>query len=384
MSNFEFGGLPNIDFSNIDLSNINQDELRAAIGDLNLPAVGNPGLPPGLDIGPGLEAQIAAEAVPAPVAAPTPTPSLAPIATPAPTEAPTATTYTPPAETVYTESAFGIIKSTLEYYGLSDTDLLTSVRGLWENKTLTPGMSVDDIGIQLRDTPAFNKRFPANKTLKDQNKPQFSVSRYLQMEADYKQRLQAANMPAGFYDDPADFQQLIANDVSPQELQGRIDLGYQAVKNASPTVIAEFKRLYGVGEGDLAAYFIDPQRARPTFDKYEAQRQAQAAAVSSQAQIQAGIQLSAQESEALVRSGITEAAQAQTGFEQISAQQELFNPLQGEQAISREQQIAGTFGTNAEARKAIANRKRSRQAAFETGGGFATAQGASALGTVGQ
>ena len=353
MSNFD-----NIDLSGVDFSNV--------------------GLPPGLDIGPGLDAAVAAPEVATPVA-----PSLAPIATPAPTEAPAATTYTPPAETVYTESAFGIIKSTLEYYGLSDSDLLSSVKTLWESKTIAPGMSVDDIGIQLRDTPAFNKRFPANKTLKDQNKPQFSVSQYLRMEADYKQRLQAANMPAGFYDDPTDFQQLIANDVSPEELQARIDQGYQAVNNASPEVIKEFERLYGIKKGDLAAYFIDPQRARPTFDRYEAQRQAQAAAVSSQAQIQAGIALTAQESEALVRSGITE-AQSQAGFEQISAQQELFNPLQGEQAISREQQIAGTFGTNAEARKAIATRKRSRQAAFETGGGFATAQGVSALGTVGQ
>jgi hypothetical protein len=284
----------------------------------------------------------------------------------------------------YTESAFKILQDTLEFYGLKDPEFLTSIRGLWTNKTISPGSSIDEIGIQLRDTDAFNKRFPANKTLKDQNKPQFSVSEYLRMESDYKRRLQSANLPENFYDQPTDFQQLIANDVSPEELQGRIDQGYQAVKNASPTVIAEFKRLYGVGEGDLAAYFIDPQRARPTFDRYEAQRQAQSAAVSSQAQLQAGIQLTAQESEALVRSGITEESQAQTGFSAISAQQELFNPLQGEQAISREEQIAGTFGTNAEARKAIAARRRSRQAAFETGGGFATTQGASALGTVGQ
>jgi hypothetical protein len=287
------------------------------------------------------------------------------------------------ADEVYTDSAFKILQDTLEFYGLKDPEFLSSVKGLWTNKTISPGSSIDDIGIQLRDTKAFNDRFPANKTLKDAGKPQFSVSQYLRMEADYKQRLQSANLPANFYDSPADFQQLIANDVSPEELQGRIDQGYQAVNNASPEVIKEFERLYGIKKGDLAAYFIDPERARPTFDKYEAQRQAQAAAVSSQAQAQAGLALTAQESEALVRSGITE-GQAQTGFEQISAQQELFNPLQGEQAISREQQIAGTFGTNAEARKAIANRRRSRQAAFETGGGFATAQGASALGTVGQ
>jgi len=288
------------------------------------------------------------------------------------------------AEEIYTDSAFKILQDTLEFYGLGDPEFLTSVKGLWTNKTISPGSTIDEIGIQLRDTKAFNDRFPANKTLKDQNKPQFSVSQYLRMESDYKRRLQSANLPENFYDSPADFQQLIANDVSPEELQGRIDQGYQAVRNASPTVIAEFKRLYGVGEGDLAAYFIDPQRARPTFDRYEAQRQAQAAAVSSQAQLQAGIALTAQESEALVRSGITEESQAQAGFSAIGAQQELFNPLQGEQAISREQQIAGTFGTNAEARKAITARKRSRQAAFETGGGFATTQGASALGTVGQ
>jgi hypothetical protein len=288
------------------------------------------------------------------------------------------------ADEVYTESAFKILQDTLEFYGLKDPEFIKSVRGLWENKTIKPGDNVNDIGIQLRDTDAFNRRFPANKILKDQNKPQFSVSQYLQMEADYKRRLQSANLPENFYDQPSDFQQLIANDVSPEELQGRIDQGYQAVNNASPAVIKEFERLYGIKKGDLAAYFIDPERARPTFDRYEAQRQAQAAAVSSQAQLQAGIALTAQESEALVRSGITQESQAQAGFEQISAQQELFNPLSGEQAISREQQIAGTFGTNAEARKAITARKRSRQAAFETGGGFATTQGASALGTVGQ
>jgi hypothetical protein len=100
-------------------------------------------------------------------------------------------------------------------------------------------------------------------------------------------------------------------------------------------------------------------------------------------QIKNGIQLGMGTAEELAAQGIT-AAEAQQGFGQIGTQQELFNPLQGEQAITQEQQISGTFGTNAEARKAIAARRRSRQAAFETGGGFATTQGASALGTVGQ
>lgn len=290
------------------------------------------------------------------------------------------------ADEQYTESAFKILQDTLEFYGLKDTEFITSVRNLWTNKTISPGSSIDDIGIQLRDTPAFQRRFPANKMLKDANKPQFSVSQYLRMESDYKRRLQSANMPENFYDQPEDFQQLIANDVSPEELQGRIDQGYQAVNNANPAVIAEFERLYGVKKGDLAAYFIDPERARPTFDRYEAQRQAQAAAISSQAQIQAGIQLTAQESEALVRSGITQESQAQQGFSDIQAQQQLFAGLGPEgQAVSKEEQIAGTFGTNAAARQAIEKRRATRKAEFGTAGSLGeTTKGVTGLTTIGQ
>jgi hypothetical protein len=70
----------------------------------------------------------------------------------------------------------------------------------------------------------------------------------------------------------------------------------------------------------------------------------------------------------------------------IQNQQELFNPMTaGETAITQQEQIAGVFGTNAEARQKIAARKRGRQAAFEQGGSFIPTQaGVAGLGTVGQ
>jgi hypothetical protein len=179
-------------------------------------------------------------------------------------------------------------------------------------------------------------------------------------------------MPTGFYDDPTDFQNFIAQDVSVEELAGRIDQGYQAVRNAPTNVVNEFKRLYGVSEGDLAAYFIDPDRARPTFDRYEAERQARSAAISAQAQQQAQIQLQTQEAEALARAGVT-AEQAQAGFTSITESQGLFEAqMLGEEAVTREEQIGAVFGTNAEARQAIARRKARRKAAFEAGGSFGT------------
>jgi len=286
------------------------------------------------------------------------------------------------------QSAFDILAETLKYYGLvtdADQTLLNDVKAAWLGKTIGPNSTIDDVGIQLRNSAAFQARFPANKQLQAQGKPQYSVSEYLRLESSYKSRLQEAGMPAGFYDQPDDFQNFIANDVSPDEVGARAQLGYQAVRQSSPQVVAEFKRLYGVSEGELAAYFIDPERMRPTFDRYEAERQARSAQIAAQATQQAGITVGQQQAEELARAGVTQ-EQAQAGFTALGDTQELFQTsLPGEEQITQQEQIAGTFNTNAEARQKIAARRRGRQAAFESGGGFATGQtGVAGLSTVGQ
>jgi hypothetical protein len=276
------------------------------------------------------------------------------------------------------QSAFDILVNTLKFYGLvtdTDTRLVDAIRTAWTGKVIGPESTVDDIGIQLRDNPVFQERFPANQALKAAGKPQYSVSQYLRLEGDYKQALQNAGMPAGFYDQPQDFQNFIANDVSVQEVEARAQLGYQAVRQAPPQVVAEFQRLYGVSEGELAAYFIDPQRMRPTFDRYEAERQARSAQIAAAGTTQAGMTIGRAQAEELARAGIS-GEQAQAGFQALGESQGLFQAqMQGEETISQEQAIAGTFGTNAEARKAITDRRRRRQAEFEAGGSFATSQG---------
>jgi hypothetical protein len=285
-------------------------------------------------------------------------------------------------------SALKILADTLKFYGLvtdTDTRLLDSVKTLWTGKRITQDSSIDDIGIALRDDPVFKERFPANEALKAAGKPQFSVSQYLREEAAYKTALQGAGMPANFYDDPSDFQNFIINDVSPDEVEARARLGYQAVRQADPQVVNEFKRLYGVSDGELAAYFIDPQRMRPTFDRYEAERQARSAQIAAAGTQQAGMTIEREQAEALARSGVT-AEQAQAGFTALGDTQELFQAAQrGERQITQAEQIGGVFNTNAEARRAIAARRRSRQAGFEGGGSFAGSQGVqTGLTTVGE
>ena len=280
------------------------------------------------------------------------------------------------------DSAFDIIRQTLSFYGLQD--LVPVVESRFGD-TIRGDDTIDSIGIKLADTDEFKKRFPANEILKEQGKQRYSVSQYLQLESTYRSVLQSRSMPAGFYDQPADFQNFIAQDVSPDELGARIDLGYQAVRNAPRNVVDEFERLYGIKEGDLAAYFIDPERAKPTFDRFEAERQARSAQISAQAQQQAQITLERQQAETLARAGITQET-AQQGFTAISEQQGLFAPqMAGEEAVSQAEQIGAAFGTNAAARQAIERRRRGRRAAFEAGGGVAeTQQGIVGLRTVGQ
>jgi hypothetical protein len=286
------------------------------------------------------------------------------------------------------ESAFDILVNTLKFYGLltdSNMALFNTIKTAWTKKEIVPGDGPDQIGIALRDDPTFQARFPANKALQAQGKSQYSVSEYLRLESSYKSRLQEAGLPAGFYDQPEDFQNFIANDVSPDEVGARATLGYQAVRQSSPQVVAEFKRLYGVNEGELAAYFIDPERMRPTFDRYEAERQARSAQIAAQATQQAGLTVSQQQAEELARAGVTQ-DQAQAGFTTLGDTQELFTAMTaGEEQITQQEQIAGTFNTNAEARQKIAARRRGRQAAFEAGGGFVeTKEGTTGLRTVGQ
>jgi len=272
------------------------------------------------------------------------------------------------------DSALDIIKKTLAFYGLSDPTLLTDVENAWRGQQITPEMNIDQIGIVMRDSQAFKDRFPANDTLRNAGKPQKSISEYLRLEADYAATLRGYGLPAGFYDDPVtDFQNFITNDVSPNEVAFRAEQGYRAVRDADPEVVKQFKELYGVDEGALAAYFIDPDRMRPQMDQFAAQRQAQAAQVAAQGRLQAGLNLTRQEAESLVAQGASPEAAAQ-GFAQLQGTQELFQAVPGEEEITRQQMIEGVVGTRAEAAQRIARRARRRRAEFEGGGGFATSQ----------
>ena len=269
------------------------------------------------------------------------------------------------------ETATTILQSTLKYYGLDDPQLVADVKTALADRRITGTSSLDDIGIQLRESKAFQDRFAANAARLANKKPAYSVTQYLQLESAYRQALNVTGMPKDFYDTYGDFQNFIANDISPDEIKYRVQQGFEAVKNADPAVVNELKTLYGLDDSTLAAYFIDPNKTKEAVVK-----SARAAEVAAQARQQAGIGLNVTQAESLATQGITE-QQAQQGFAQIKQQQELLRPTVGEQALTQEELIAGTFGTSGAATQRVATTRRRRQATFEGGG-------QTGLGTVGQ
>jgi hypothetical protein len=265
------------------------------------------------------------------------------------------------------QDAKAIIKTMLDRYKLGD--LTDQVWGLISNDTLPANAGIDMIGDALRDTKTYQDRFPANAARLKAGLPELTVSEYVGLERGYADAMRGSGLPAGFYDDPTDFEKFIAGNTSVAEVQSRVNEGFKAVSESNPEVIKQMKELYGVDNAGLAAYFLDPARATPLLVK-----QARSAQIAAEAARQAGIKLTAGEAEALTAEGITQ-QQAQQGFSAVQEQKQLMGPNLGEEGtISQQELIGSTFGTDAAAKQRVETRARRRRAAFEQGGGFATGQ----------
>jgi hypothetical protein len=255
----------------------------------------------------------------------------------------------------------------LATYGLSDlSDYVYTQIIVEETVNIN---NPDAIIFALREQPTYQKRFAGNAARLKKGLSELDPSSYIGLENQYRETLRSNGLPANFYDGNDDFQAFIEGDVSNAELNERVQQGYRAVADADPQVKAQMQNLYGVGEGELAAYFLDPQRAAPLLT-----RQAQAAKISARGLEQGGIQLTGGLAEDLARRGVTE-AEAQAGFTEVGRLGELRQQFAGETALSTEQVVGAAFGTDVAAKQELERRKRLRVGEFAGGGSFARTTG---------
>lgn len=188
------------------------------------------------------------------------------------------------------------------------------------------GYSADTISLLLQDTSEYKQRFAGNEIRKQKGLPVLSPAEYLATESSYRQLMQQAGLPAGFYDQPEDFTQFIGKDVSPTELKSRVDLASQATALASPQYKQALQQMYGIDDAHMTAYFLDEDRAVPLL-----QKQAAAAAIGAEA-LKQGLQVSGK-AEDYALAGVTQQQAAQV-YGQIAQQ------------LPNYSRIAGSFGEN--------------------------------------
>lgn len=174
---------------------------------------------------------------------------------------------------------------------------------------LQDGFGADTITVLLQQTPEYKQRFAGNQQRIKNGLQVLTPAEYLSTEASYKQLLRQNGM-SDHFDNQSNFSEWIGKDVSPTELQDRVNMAVQATTQAPPTVTQYFNQL-GIGTGDLAAYFLNDQTPTPALQLKLNQAQIGGSA------LQNNLQISAVDSLRYAQQGVTY-QQAQSAYQRIS------------------------------------------------------------------
>jgi hypothetical protein len=128
------------------------------------------------------------------------------------------------------------------------------------------GYSQDTITLLLQDTPEYKQRFAGNAIRQKNGLAILSPADYLATEASYYQVVKAAGLPANFYNSQADWVNWIGNDVSPTEVQSRVQMAQTATEQAPPDLVQALGQM-GVPKESLVAYFLDDTKALPILQQ---------------------------------------------------------------------------------------------------------------------
>jgi hypothetical protein len=240
------------------------------------------------------------------------------------------------------QSAFDIMKDLLNQYGLG------SLTGTLQNILLSGVTDQTEISLQLQSTPEWKTRFAGNEMLRQKGLPVLDVAQYLSVESSYAQVMKNYGLPQGFYDDPSDFAKFIGSSVSPNEIQQRAQM-YADVARREDPALTEQLRAMGLGDGDILAYMMDPNRALPLI-----QQKYQTALIGGAAR-RAGLTPDTAYAQHLADLGVSE-QQAAQGYGQIASELPAAQKLGDiyHDAISQSDLESETFDSNG----AVTNKKK--------------------------
>ena len=232
---------------------------------------------------------------------------------------------------------------------------------------ITEGMGEDSIMLELQNTAEWKSRFSANDARRAKGLPVLTPAEYLATERSYRQIMQEAGVPSGFYDSTTDFTNFLSSDVSPAELQGRVKSATDFVRSASPEQLAYMKQQYT--EGDLIAYALDPKRAAPLVG-----RAFQASAIGG-ISTQSGLAVGKDTAQQLADAGVSD-AQAREAFGALGQQKQTLDTLSaisGQQSLTADQLAQGALLGDAKINDQVSKLKSQERGRF--GGSSGVGQG---------
>jgi hypothetical protein len=209
------------------------------------------------------------------------------------------------------QSAYDLLFQQFDAYGLGA--LVSPLKGLIES-----GISPAEFTIKLRETDAYKKRFAANSSRIQKGLRALSEAEYIGLEDQYQDVMRRYGLPESYYTRgdmgrQEGFEKFIGGDVSPVELEDRIQTAQNRVINTNPEVSKALREFYPeITGGDILAYALDPAQAINNI-----KRKVGAAEIGAGA-MQAGLQTGLARAEELQRYGVTKET-ARQGFGTISS-----------------------------------------------------------------
>lgn len=162
------------------------------------------------------------------------------------------------------QSAYDLLYSQFKQYGLES--LVEGIKDL-----IQKDVSPSQFTIELRNSPAYLKRFAANAARVKAGYKALDEGTYLALEDSYQNLMRNYGLPASYWEKgelgvQPGFEKLIAGNVDPVELEQRLVQAVDQIEKGPKEYMDAIKQFYPeISRSDLLSYVLDPENALKTI-----------------------------------------------------------------------------------------------------------------------
>ena len=240
----------------------------------------------------------------------------------------------------------------------------------YRNLITSGGYDSSTAMLAMQSTDSWKNRFAANQTRLKQGLPVLSPADYLATEAKYKEVMISAGISPNVYNNNKLLGDIMTKDVSPYEMQQRLNAGHAALDEKDSYVLDQLSKRFGLTKGDMVLHMLDPDVASSVI----ANKVSSARIGAEAARFNFGA--TTEQADSLAAQGFSQ-AQAHTGFGDLSQMTQFGQQLPGDTSgsLTSQELINAEFQTDANSMSALKRVKDARVAGFQTSGNLAASQG---------